>query len=135
MVVSGGLVDGLVVDGPVGGVMTGAGRPPVPPVELGVVPAVGPVVQRGVDEAVVGGGATERPVPGGAVAGGVVSEGVGDGTAGPPLVDRTPVVLRRSWPASTARVGPVCPVNDIVATRAIRPSATARTAHHTGRPR
>jgi hypothetical protein len=111
VVVSGGLVDGLVVDGPVGGATTGAGRPPVPPVELGVVPAVGPVVQRGVDEAVVGGGATECPVPGGAVVGVVVSEVVGDGTAGPPPVDRTPVVLagvsRRSWPASTARVGPV----------------------------
>ncbi|HEY1733069.1 MAG TPA: hypothetical protein VGG23_01390, partial [Acidimicrobiales bacterium] len=67
MVISGGLVAGLVVDESAGEVMVATGLPPVPFVGPRVVPVIGLTVPRGVDGAVVGGAAAEVPVPRGAV--------------------------------------------------------------------
>jgi hypothetical protein len=93
VVISGGLVAGLVVDESAGELMVVTGLPPVPSVGPRVVPVVGPAVPRDVNGAVVGGTAAERPVPGGAVVGSVAGPVVDDGWAGPPLVGRTTVVL------------------------------------------
>ena len=89
MVISGGLVAGLVVDESAGEVTVVAGLPPVLSVGPRVVPVVGLTVPRGVDGAVVGGAAAEVPGPSGAVIGSVV----GNGWAGRPPVGGATAVL------------------------------------------
>jgi hypothetical protein len=93
VVISGGLVAGLVVDESAGEVTVVAGLPPALSVGPRVVPVVGLTVPRGVDGAVVGGAAAEVPVPSGAVIGSVVDPVVDDGWAGRPPVDRATAVL------------------------------------------
>jgi hypothetical protein len=93
VVISAGLVAGLVVDESAGEVTVVTGLPPVPPVGPRVLPVVGLTVPRGVDGAVVGGAAAEVPVPSGGVIGAVVDTVVGNGWAGRPPVGGATAVL------------------------------------------